>query len=85
MRTRRSNEGPATRWVRTKRSMANLVALRNRRSHILTDTIINDQVELLVMKIDDTLADIGNINVVETSKMIDVLLDMRLVVLSMKN
>jgi hypothetical protein len=37
------------------------------------------------MKIDETLADIGNINVVETSKMIDVLLDMRLVVLSMKD
>jgi hypothetical protein len=37
------------------------------------------------MKIDDTLADIGKINVVETSKMIDALLDMRLVVLSMKD
>lgn len=37
------------------------------------------------MKIDETLADIGNINVVETSKMIDVLLDMRLVALSIKD
>lgn len=56
-----------------------------KRSHILTDTVTNDSVELLVMKIDETLADIGNINVVETSKMIDVLLDMRLVALSIKD
>lgn len=56
-----------------------------KRSHILTDTVTSDSVELLVMKIDETLADIGNINVVETSKMIDVLLDMRLVALSIKD
>ena len=51
----------------------------------MISTVIQDHIELLIMKIDETLADIGNINVVETSKMIDVLLDMRLVVLSMKD
>jgi len=65
--------------------MANLASFRNRRNQILISTVIQDHIELLIMKIDETLADIGNINVVETSKMIDVLLDMRLVVLSMKD
>jgi|GEM_PF-5493630 len=43
-----------------------------------------DSVQLLIIKIDDTLADIGSVSMVEASKMVDVLLDMRLMVLSMR-
>lgn len=41
--------------------------------------------ELLIAKIDGTLADIGERNVVEASKMIDSLLDMRIMALSLKD
>ena len=50
----------------------------------MTDTETLDSVQLLVIKIDDTLADIGNLTIVEASKMIDALLDMRLMALSMR-
>jgi len=51
----------------------------------MTDTETIDSVQLLVIKIDDTLADIGKITMVEASKMVDVLLDMRLMALSIQN
>lgn len=60
-----------------------MVAIRTAGGQVLTDTLTSDSVELLIIKIDETLSEIGNINV-ETSKMIDVLLDMRLVALSIK-
>lgn len=51
----------------------------------IVHTKTTDIIELLVIKIDATLAEIGERSIVEASKMIDGLLDIRLLAVTLKD